>query len=330
MSEMLAIQQLRVELPSADGWRAVVADATLRIGSGEAVGLVGESGSGKSMCARAAMRILPDRARVTGTITFDGESVLDMGARRLRSYCGEEVAMIFQDPSVHLNPIRTVGDFLTEALRDRGVAKHVAYERAGSLLSQVLIADPARVLSSYPHQLSGGMQQRVMIAGALAGEPRLLLADEPTTALDVTTQAEVLAIVDRLRRERGLAMLFISHDLELAAAVCDRTVVMYAGRTVEEQPSTALHRDPVHPYTVGLLASRPHIAARQPRLDVLPGRPLAAYEAPPGCPFAPRCAHVQDACREQVPPLQEFGDGAVACRRAAELHPSRVTERVDA
>jgi len=317
---LLRVDSLRIEMPSTDGTRDIVSDISLRIAAGEAVGLVGESGSGKSMTARSVMRLLPSAARTSGDITFSDESVPAMSGRRLRAYRGHDVAMIFQDPSAHMNPIRTIGDFLVEGLRNQGADKDVARRRAESLLSRVLIEHPDRVLRSYPHQLSGGMLQRVMIASAIADEPKLLLADEPTTALDVTTQAEVLAIIDRLCREQGMALLFITHDLELAAAICDRTVVMYAGRTIEEQSSKQLHRAPLHPYTSGLLASRPHVAYRQRRLDVLPGRPVAAYEAPDGCAFAPRCPFVQDECRMEVPPLRPFGDGAVACRRAEELY----------
>ncbi|MBS1843234.1 MAG: ABC transporter ATP-binding protein [Actinobacteria bacterium] len=308
--------------------RDVVSEVSLAIAPGEAVGLVGESGSGKSMTARAVIRVLPPTARVSGEITFDGAPVLSMASKQLRAFRQKDVAMIFQDPSVHLNPIRTILDFLAEGMRLRGVTGDAARSRAKSLLSQVLIDDPDRVLDSYPHQLSGGMLQRVMIASAIDGEPRLLLADEPTTALDVTTQAEVLAIIDRLRRERGVGLLFITHDLELAAAICDRTVVMYAGRTVEEQGSMAVHRAPLHPYTAGLLVSRPHVSQKQARLQVLPGRPIAAYEAPGGCSFAPRCAHAQPACEAEVPAFRALAGGHVACRRAEELRTAGLLKEV--
>jgi oligopeptide/dipeptide ABC transporter ATP-binding protein len=229
--------------------------------------------------------------------------------------------MIFQDPRVHVNPVRTVGDFLTEALSTNlGVRQREARARVLALLEEVRVDDPPRRMGQYPHELSGGLLQRTMIAAALAVEPRLLLADEPTTALDVTTQAEVMAILDELRRERGLAMLFITHDLDLAAAVCDRTAVMYAGTIVEEQPSTSLHERPLHPYTAGLARSRPSVTATAERLEAIPGVPLSAFEAPAGCPFAPRCVHVEPACTAARPPLRPFAQGAVACRRAEALH----------
>jgi oligopeptide/dipeptide ABC transporter ATP-binding protein len=229
--------------------------------------------------------------------------------------------MIFQDPRAHTNPVRRVGDFMTEALRTNlAVPAAEASRRAAVMLAQVGIEDGARRLRQYPHQLSGGMLQRVMIAAALLTGPRLLLADEPTTALDVTTQAEVMAILDGLRRESGLAMLFITHDLELAAAICDRTVVMYAGQIVEVRASALLHGDPLHPYTAALAAARPDITQTTRRLRAIPGRPLSAFEAPAGaCAFAPRCAHARDACRTAVPGLAELDGGMSRCVRAPEL-----------
>ncbi|MEV0202681.1 ABC transporter ATP-binding protein, partial [Nonomuraea sp. NPDC050691] len=198
-------------------------------------------------------------------------------------------------------------------------SRRAAEERAVRVLGEVGIAAGARRLRQYPHELSGGLLQRVMIAAALLAEPRLLLADEPTTALDVTTQAEVMALLDELRRERGLALLFITHDLELAAAVCDRTAVMYAGRVMEVRASALLHDDPLHPYTAALAAARPSLTRRADRLPATPGRPLSAFEAPPGCAFAPRCAHARDACRERRPELLPLAGGQVACVRAEEL-----------
>ena len=211
--------------------------------------------------------------------------------------------MIFQDPRAHVNPVRRIGDFMTEALRaNQGVSAAEAGRRAADMLAQVGIDDGERRLRQYPHELSGGMLQRVMIAAALLTEPALLLADEPTTALDVTTQAEVMAILDELRREFGLAMLFITHDLELAAAICDRTAVMYAGQIVEIRASDLLHDDPLHPYTAALAAARPDIAQTRARLRAIPGRPLSAFEAPRrACAFAPRCPHATAACRERCP-----------------------------
>ena len=219
--------------------------------------------------------------------------------------------MIFQDPRAHVNPVRRIGDFMTEALRvNHGVSRAEARRRAVDVLTQVGIEDGARRLQQYPHQMSGGMLQRVMIAAALLTGPRLLLADEPTTALDVTTQAEVMAILDGLRRQSGLAMLFITHDLELAAAICDRTAVMYAGQIVEVRASSLLHSDPLHPYTAALATARPDITQATHRLRAIPGRPLSAFEAPAGeCAFAPRCPHVVGVCRAAVPDLVEMAGG---------------------
>ncbi|HET6509100.1 MAG TPA: ABC transporter ATP-binding protein [Baekduia sp.] len=328
----LELRRLTVDLPTREGLRRVVRDVSLRIDAGEAVGLVGESGSGKSMTARSAMRLLPAGAVVGGTIAAFGDAVQDMSAQRLRELRREDVAMVFQDPRAHVNPVRTVGDFLTEGLRYAGAGNAEALRRAEGLLAEVLIADPGRVLRRYPHQLSGGMLQRVMIASALATSPRLLLADEPTTALDVTTQAEIAAILDRLRRERGLAMLFITHDLDLAAAICDRTAVMYAGELVEVQRSRSLHHEPRHPYTSGLIASRPSVSATAERLPMLSGRSIGAWEVEGGCGFSDRCRHAQDACRVEPQSLRAVNQGEVACRRAEEiqhdLH-SRIEATVD-
>jgi len=317
---LLAVEGLTVLLPVEGAQRAVLRDVSLQIRPGEAVGLVGESGSGKSMTARAIDRLLPRGAQVAGQIRFQGSEVGALAGAQLRSY-RNRVAMIFQDPRAHVNPVRRIGDFMTEALRTNlGVRAEEARQRAVDMLSQVGIEDGQRRLRQYPHELSGGMLQRVMIAAALLTEPALLLADEPTTALDVTTQAEVMAILDELRREYGLAMLFITHDLELAAAICDRTAVMYAGQIVEVRKSELLHTDPLHPYTAALAAARPDIAQKSRRLRAIPGRPLSAFEAPAGeCAFAPRCPHAEPACQAALPELVELDGGLSRCIRVAEL-----------
>ncbi len=319
MTALLEVERLTVRLVVEGEPRTVLQEVGLEIAEGEAVGLVGESGSGKSMTARAIARLLPARAAVDGSIRFDGRDVLSLRGAALREFRGE-VATIFQDPRAHVNPVRRIGDFMTEALRTNGgVPAAQARRRAVHLLEEVGIEDGERRLGQYPHELSGGMLQRVMIAAALLTEPRLILADEPTTALDVTIQAEVMAILDALRRDLGLALLFITHDLDLAAAVCDRTTVMYAGQIVEMQPSQLLHGDPLHPYTSGLIAARPSVAETAARLRAIPGRPLSAFEAPPGCAFASRCAHAQERCAQTRPPLRHLGGGLVRCVRAEEL-----------
>jgi len=318
MSALLAIDGFTAQLPVEGEMRTVLHDVSLTIGPGEALGLVGESGSGKTMTARAIGRLLPAGAKTSGSVRFDGQDVLALRGGELRRY-RETVAMIFQDPRAHVNPVRRIGDFMTETLRLKGVADGEAAARAARALRDVGIEDGERRLGQYPHELSGGLLQRVMIATMLLAEPRLVLADEPTTALDVTTQAEVMAILDELRREHGLALLFITHDLELAAAVCDRTAVMYAGQIVETNVADVLDRDPLHPYTAGLAAARPDIGASAHRLAAIPGRPISAFEAPDGCAFAPRCVLAEDACRAARPPLEPLGGGEVRCRRAAEL-----------
>jgi len=319
MSGLVELDGLEVDLQVGGAMRPVLSGTTLQIGRGEAVGLVGESGSGKSMTARSIARLLPEGAEVRGSIRFDGTEVTSLRGADLRAY-RRRIAMVFQDPRAHVNPVRSIGDFLTEELRtNEGVPRAEAERRAIELLDVVGIPDGARRLRQYPHELSGGLLQRVMIASALLSEPELLLADEPTTALDVTTQSDVMALLDELRRERGLAMLFITHDLELAGAVCDRTAVMYAGQIVEEQAADALYTDPLHPYTAALVAARPDIDATAARLAAIPGRPLSAFEAPPGCAFADRCPFSEDRCASERPALMPIAAGSSRCLRAEEL-----------
>jgi oligopeptide/dipeptide ABC transporter ATP-binding protein len=309
-----------VRLPVEGSMRPVLQDVSLAIRPGEALGLVGESGSGKSMTARTIDRLLPAGAAVDGRVWFDGHDVMTLSGADLRRFRGE-VAMIFQDPRAHTNPVRRIGDFMTEALRtNAGVAIEDASRQAVALLTSVGIEDGERRLRQYPHELSGGLLQRVMIATALLTRPRLLLADEPTTALDVTTQAEVMAILNDLRSKLHLAMLFITHNLELAAAICDRTVVMYAGQVVEVRESNRLHDQPLHPYTAALAAARPRIDASAHRLTAIAGRPLSAFEAPDDeCAFVARCPHAADVCRERRPALVELDGGLTRCARAGEL-----------
>jgi oligopeptide/dipeptide ABC transporter ATP-binding protein len=317
---LLEVDALTVRLPVEGSMRAVLNEVSFAIRPGEALGLVGESGSGKSMTARAIDRLLPPGAAVGGRIRFDGSDVMTLSGADLKRFRGE-VAMIFQDPRAHTNPVRRIGDFMTEALRtNAGVRADEAAGRAVALLKSVGIDDGERRLRQYPHELSGGLLQRVMIATALLTRPRLLLADEPTTALDVTTQAEVLAILDNLRSELRLGMLFITHNLELAAAICDRTVVMYAGQVVEVRESSKLHDQPLHPYTAALAAARPSIDSSAHRLTAITGRPLSAFEAPAEeCAFAGRCPHVEDVCRKRRPALIELDGGLTRCARASEL-----------
>jgi ABC-type dipeptide/oligopeptide/nickel transport system ATPase component len=265
---LLTIADLTVDAPTKASSKRLLNGVSLAIAAGEAVALVGESGSGKSLTTRSIMRLLPAHFRVGGSIRYDGRDVLSMNREQLREFRGRQVGMIFQDPRAHINPVHRVDDFLTEALRTtRGVSREEAEERAVALLGDVGVRKPEQRMRQYPHQLSGGLLQRVLIASVLLAEPRLLLADEPTTALDVTAQSDVMAIIEEQRAERGLALLFITHDLELAAACCDRLAVMYAGEIVEE--GAHVYEDPQHPYTKELLAARPSIETRSERLPVL-------------------------------------------------------------
>ncbi|GAA1988881.1 ABC transporter ATP-binding protein [Catenulispora subtropica] len=318
---MLRLRDVNVALNVEGRMRPVLSGLNLDLAEGEALGLVGESGSGKSMTVRTITRLLPQGARVSGSVEVDGRDVLAMRPAELRAFRGSDVGVVFQDPRAAINPTHRIGEFLGEALTvNRGVSRAEAARRSADLLASVGIDDAGRRLRQYPHELSGGMLQRVMIASVLAAEPRLILADEPTTALDVTIQAEVVGILDRLRRERGLSMVFITHDLDLALAVCDRVAVMYAGSVVEVRSARDLHETARHPYTIGLLGSRPSIEERAPRLAAIPGRPVSAFEAGPGCAFATRCAFAQAECRARRPRLEAFQDGLVRCHRVEEIH----------
>jgi oligopeptide/dipeptide ABC transporter ATP-binding protein len=252
-------------------------------------------------------------------MAFDGIDLVDVGRKQMRELRGSRIGMIFQDPRAAINPIHRIGDFLTEALvRGRDVGKAEARQMAAAALEEVGIDDPHRRMRQHPHELSGGMLQRVMIASVLLAEPDLILADEPTTALDVTTQAEVIAVLDDLRAAREMAMVFITHDLELAATISDRVAVMYAGYLVETLPSGEALERPVHPYTEALLQSRPLLRERMPAIPQIPGRPLAAYEVPDGCPFHPRCGWAQELCAVELPATSSDGVDSVMCLRADE------------
>ncbi|MEV4255200.1 ABC transporter ATP-binding protein [Spirillospora sp. NPDC049652] len=327
MSPLLSVEDLTVRLPVEGVPRTVLREVSLSLAEGRTLGLVGESGSGKSMTARAIARLLPSGAQVDGDVRFDGRPVAALRGAALRRYRAEDVAIVFQDPRAHINPVRRIGDFLTEALRvNQGMKPRAASRRAVELLAEVGIGDGERRLRQYPHELSGGLLQRVMIAAAVAVRPKLILADEPTTALDVTSQAEVMAILAGLQREYGMAMLFITHDLELAAAVCDETAVMYAGGVVERQAAARLHDDPLHPYTAALVRARPDVTRPASRLEAVPGHPTTAYEAPDGCAFAPRCRHAVPRCAETAQTLLAVGEGQSRCHRAADLRGRLIEE----
>ncbi len=312
MSALLEVDGLTVELSGTP----VLREVSFALAPGEALALVGESGAGKSMTARTVARLLPPTARVRGAVCFHGTDMLALRGAALRR-TRSELGFVFQDPRAHVNPVRTIGDFMTEQLRTmRGDERRTAHEQAVQALVDVGIGDPERRMRQYPHELSGGLLQRVMIAATLLTDPTLILADEPTTALDVTTQAEVMAILDELRRSRNLALLFITHDLDLAAAVCDRVAVMYAGQIVEVHHTG----DPArHPYTAALASARPMLGAPTERLAAIPGRPISAAGAGPGCAFAPRCSYAQDHCTTESPELRPYESGQVRCLRMEEL-----------
>jgi peptide/nickel transport system ATP-binding protein len=287
--------------------------------AGEVLCILGESGSGKSVTLRAMMRLLPAHlTEITGTVTIGGRNVMDLDGRALGDLRGAEVAMIFQEPMTAFDPVFTIGTQITETLkRHDGLSEQGARKRAVELLEMVQIPSPARRLDNYPHEMSGGMRQRAMIALALACRPRLLLADEPTTALDATVQIQILQLLRRLQRELGMAVLFVTHDVGVAVEISDRIAVMYAGRFVETGTVRAVIRDPRHPYTQGLLGSTVQGAMRGRRLEAIPGAPPDLAALPPGCAFAPRCRHAEQACTAHPPPDVSLGrDRMVRCIRA--------------
>ena len=315
----LDVHGLSVAFRTDRGLLRAVEDVSFRVAPGRTLALVGESGCGKSVTALALMGLLPGAARVHGTIRLAGREIAELGPEERRKLRGPEMAMIFQEPMTSLNPAFTAGEQVAEAIRlHRGLAPRAAAAAAVEMLAQVRIADPARRAAQYPHQLSGGLRQRVMIAIALACRPRLLIADEPTTALDVTVQAQILALLDELKRETGTAVLLITHDLGVVADHADDVAVMYAGRIAERAPSAPLFERPQHPYTIGLLGARPRLdGPADERLASIEGLVPDLSNPPPGCRFAPRCPFVLAECREQLPRLVPIlGMHEAACLRA--------------
>jgi len=315
---LLTIEGLRVEFASDDGPLTAVKGVSLSIGPGEIVGLIGESGSGKSLTCRSVMRLIHRPGRIAGgAINFDGRDVLAMNPAQLRSFRAHDAGMIYQDPFSSLNPVFRIGNQLTETLRaNLGLSKAQARSRSVELLDGVGIPDPERRALAYPHELSGGMRQRVMIALATASEPRLLLADEPTTALDVTTQAQILALLQRLRTDRQMAVLLVSHDFGVIAQVCDRVAVMYGGHIVESAPIATIYNAAEHPYTRALLRSVPELesAGSVKRRPGIPGTPPELTDDPAGCVFMPRCEHARAACESVTMAIESVApDHATAC-----------------
>ena len=315
---LLDVENLAVVLQTQRGRARAVRDVGFTLDRGQTLGLVGESGCGKSITALALLGLLPERAQVTGSIRFDGQQVVGMPEAALRALRGDRIGMVFQEPMTALNPVHTVGDQVAEPLRlHRGVSRSQARVQAIALLDRVGIPDARRRADAYPHQFSGGQRQRVTIAMALACGPDLLIADEPTTALDVTVQQQILALIRELVAERGMALLLISHDLGVVAQNVERLLVMYGGSVVESGPTREVFTNRMHPYTLGLFGARPRLgAARGGRLATIPGMVPELVDLPPGCPFAGRCAFTIPDCHVTVPPPYEVGpDHRARCIR---------------
>ncbi len=314
---LLQIEDLQVVFPTPLGLSHALRGVDLTVHTGEIFGVVGESGCGKSMTARAIMGLVPHPGRVAGgRIHFDGQDLLRLNGKAMRRIRGRRIGMIFQNPQQALNPVFTIGEQLALVLRHHGVARRApaVRERSLALLGEVGLPQTERVLNAYPHQLSGGQQQRAMIAIALATEPELLIADEPTTALDVTIQAQILDLLDRLQQVLGLTILLITHDMGVVAAMCDRVAVLYAGRVVEQGQVRDIFKRPGHPYTQGLLAALPSPERRGQDLDTIPGSVPGGLTPIQGCAFASRCPQAMDICRSQVPGMVDLAElHRVAC-----------------
>ncbi|WP_431087622.1 ABC transporter ATP-binding protein [Paenibacillus sp. 8b26] len=312
MAQLLEVTNLRTEFKTAAGTIRAVDGVDLSVGKGETLGIVGESGCGKSITSLSIMQLLPKGLGkvAAGEVRFNGENILDYSERKMRSIRGNEMAMIFQEPMTSLNPVFKIGKQIAESARyHHGVSKHKAKAMAVEMLMKVGIPRPEKVAVSYPHELSGGMRQRVMIAMAMVCNPKLLIADEPTTALDVTIQAQILDLMRDLQKSEGTSILMITHDLGVVAEMCDRVVIMYAGQVVEETDVKTLFKEPRHPYTQSLLASLPQLNSDQERLASIPGQVPNPLDMPKGCRFAPRCQFAKEICLAEAPELVEVEPG---------------------
>ncbi|MBI4758306.1 MAG: ABC transporter ATP-binding protein [Chloroflexi bacterium] len=318
MGTLLQVKNLKTQFFTQDGVVKAVDDVSFDLDEGETLGIVGESGCGKSVTVLSVMRLIPQPPGkiVGGQVIFDGEDLLKVDDEEIRRVRGNKIAMVFQDPMTSLNPVLTINRQVSEALElHLGMNKDESRKRSIELLEIVGIPEAAKRIDDYPHQFSGGMRQRVMIAMALSCNPQLLIADEPTTALDVTIQAQIIELVKRLKKELGMAVIWITHDMGVVAGMCERVIVMYAGHIAESARVSDIYADPRHPYTLGLLGSIPRLdAARKSKLTPIEGLPPDLINAPPGCPFAPRCAWVMDTCHQEYPRLRGVGPGhEIAC-----------------
>lgn len=324
---LLSIRDLAVEFRTRDGNVAAVDGVSYDVYPGETLGIVGESGSGKSVSMMSLLRLLPEPpARITsGAAFFKGQDLLALSKKELRSIRGKDVALVFQDPMTSLNPVLKVGEQIAEAVRAHGVTSRgeATRERAVELLDLVGVPQPQRRYQQYPHEYSGGMRQRAMIAMAIANQPSLLIADEPTTALDVTIQAQILEVLKAAQRETRAGVILITHDLGLIAEMADRVIVMYAGHVVETGDVETIFRNPRHPYTLGLMRSLPQMGADEKWLKPIPGNPPNLLNVPPGCPFHPRCelSQEREICRTALPPLEaaDAAEHSSACHFKHEL-----------
>lgn len=318
MSPVLSLRDLRVEFSTPAGTVKAVRGVNLDVEPGELVGIVGESGSGKSVSFLSIMGLLPETARVSGSAVVAGTELIGVPASQVRSQRGKKIAMIFQDPLSALNPVHRIGAQIVEMIRShQDVTKEAAHARAVELLDLVGLPQPDVRAMQYPHEFSGGMRQRVMIAMAIANDPEVLIADEPTTALDVTVQAQILDVIENVRRQLRTAVVFITHDLGVVARIADRVEVMYAGNTVERGLVNDIFADPHHPYTQGLLSSLP--SGGKERLNPIVGAPPNMIAPPSGCAFRPRCVHAVDACASAPNDLVQVGSTQTSCIRAVEL-----------